>query len=45
MRQEEQTTYIEDATSDDYHNLVQVSMEMVDKCNRWAGGNYDDEWK
>ena len=45
MNKEEQITYIEDATSDDYHHLLYVSIEMVDKCNRWAEGNYDDEWE
>lgn len=34
MSQEQQTAYIEDATSDDYHHLLYVSSEMVDKCNR-----------
>ena len=45
MSKEEQITYIKDATSDDYHHLLYVSIEMVDKCNRWAEGNYDDEWE
>ena len=36
MSQEEQITYIEDATTGDYHHLLYVSSEMVDKCNRWA---------
>lgn len=45
MSQKQRTAYIEDATSDDYHHLLCVSMEMVDKCNRWAEGNYDDEWE
>ena len=45
MSPEQRTAYIEDATSDDYHHLLYVSLEMVDKCNRWAEGNYDDEWE
>ena len=45
MSPEQRPAYIEDATSDDYHHLLYVSIEMVDKCNRWAEGNYDDEWE
>ena len=45
MSQEQRTAYIKDATSDDYHHLLYVSIGMVDKCNRWAEGNYDDEWE
>ena len=36
ISQEEQLTSIEDATDSDYHHLLYVSSEMVDKCNRWA---------
>lgn len=45
MSQKQRIAYTEDATSDDYHHLLYVSIEMVDKCNRWAEGNYDDEWE
>ena len=38
ISQEEQLTYIEDATDSDYHHLLYISSEMVDKCNRYANG-------
>ena len=45
MSQKQVDAYIKDATSDNYTHLLYVSSEMVDKCNRWAEGNYDDEWE
>ena len=38
ISQEEQLTYIEDATDSDYHHLLYISSETVDKCNRYANG-------
>ena len=33
MSQEQRTAYIDAAMSDDYHHLLCVSMDMLEKCN------------
>lgn len=45
MSQKQQSAYIMEAMSDTYNHLLCISMEMIDRCNRWAEGNYDDEWE
>ena len=37
MSQEQRTAYIDDAMSDDYHHLLCVSMNMLEKCNDKIG--------
>ena len=36
MSKEEQSAYQTKATSEDYNNLLCVSVEMIDKCNEIA---------
>ena len=45
MTEKQMKDYGEDARSGDYNHLLCVSMDMIDKCNRWAEGDYDDEWE
>lgn len=38
-------SYIENATSGDYNNLLVVSMDMIDELNqKYATDDYDDEF-